>query len=382
MTRRRRKRRRLESHPSPVENNFSNTRRLLFGSDPPGLTNNSLSDPLRPSHTTQLLGLPNSILSIPSMPQPLSTRPGPSQQVQMLLATPDTIAELAVRPSGDLISSVSRVEIKIEDESDDYDADFERRTRKARREDEERDVQMAIEAMKARTAKQRNDALLARELSDARWAGEAWAISKDRDAQRTRHKSDARRSILCQEPKEVPKAGYASHTQHPSRFTTDRGGRHLPRVRRWSVHTKPLLIPSLSSFNYENAEVSLALSERREKAQWKPPFIPRSFEGQPFALLSDVDHPNDRSDTTDFVADLSNADYNKPKDPFPDSFASERATGWSNGNSLENEAVEVSNRPSIARNKQALLDAKPSTLSSGGSARPHCFDVFWIHFLS
>lgn len=324
------------------------------------------------------------------MPQPEPTRPGPFQQMQLL--PPVTLAEIqeqAIRHSGDGILRRLAEGNKIEDGVNSNGAAFERYILNTIQEDETRRVETAIQAMKAWTAKQRNDAVHARELSDARWAGEAWAIAMDREAaRRARCKSQAREEVQRQEAEEGRKAGYANYTPLPKHSTTERARHNLSRTQGWrSLVTqgewelaRRCPSPDLQLFDYEDAEVSVTMNERRERAAWNPPFIPRSFQGQPFTLYSDAEHSNDRSDTTDFAADVPKNGRYKPADLLPDHSNSQ---GCLEGNKrfVQGHAADrVLNKPSYERSSQALKELKPSTVLTWANARPHFLDVFCISF--
>lgn len=258
----------------------------------------------------------------------------------MLMAKLGVLAEQDVRHSSDTTSSGSAEGNRSEKACDDRDTAFVRYTPNAMKMNEELDASMGIEARKAR---ERIGALLAREASAAKWASDAWEIRKDRDAQRARYKSLSRREASLQETEEVPKVICTNHTRHLNHVTADRGRNYPPRIRRGRYLARSPLSPSLQPFNCEDAEISLTLNEQRERVAWKPPFIPRSFEGILPALHSDAEHPEDKSDTTDFVANGPNTHDDDLVDLLPGRFSS----GHTNG---------------------------PNT-------RPHFFDVFWSHFL-
>lgn len=388
MARRRSKRPRLlsalESNPSPLGTKLPSTRRLSFGPHHPCLTNIPPSKPLSPP---QLLRLQNSIFQTPSTPQPKPTGLGQFQQMQ-LLQPPVTLAEIqeqAIRHAGDGILRRLVEENEVVDGVNSNGAAFERYILNTMKEDEDRRVEAAIQGMKAWMAKQRNDALRARELSDARWAGEAWAIAKDREAaQRARCKSQAREEAQGQEAEEGRKAGYTNSTPHAKQSTTD-GARHtLPRTQggrgsatrgEWEPDER-CLSPDLKLFDYEDAEVSVTINERREKAAWNPPFIPRSFEGQPFVLHSDAEHSNDRSDTTALPADVPNTDNYKRADLLPDPFNSQCSPGGNKSYVPGHAKIRVLDKPAYARSSQALKELNPSTVLTWANARPRFLVVY------
>ena len=285
-------------------------------------------------------GLQISNLSTPSGPQPEPARPDPSQQMQTLMAKLEVLAEQDVRHSGDTTSSGSAEENGSDKACDDRDSAFVRHLPNAMKTNEERDASMGIEARKAR---ERIGALVARETSAAKWASEAWEIRKDRDAQRARYKSLSRREAPLQETEDVPKVMCTNHKRHWNLVTADRGSNYPPHIRRGRCLARIPLLPSLQLFNCEDAEISLTLSEQRETAAWKPPFIPRSFKGLLSTLHSDAEHPEAKSDTTDFVTNGPNTHDDDLMDLLPGRFSSEHTNG-------------------------------PNT-------RPHFFDVVWSHFL-
>ena len=297
----------------------------------------------------------------------------------MLLTTPDILAKQIVRHSSDTTPSGPGAKDESKEGNDDVDATFKRHMRNARREDEKRDPEMAIEARKVR---ERVHALVARELSPARWPGEAWAIRKERDAQRARYKFQSRREALLQETEEVRKATCTLTSGNLATLEAQTNARSRNRddaiasdhLRRWRHLTRRSLPSHLYLFNYEDAEVSLILSEQRERVAWKPPFIPRSFEGQLPALHSDAEHPIDRSDTTDFVADGPNTKGYGAVGHLLD--RSRRFNGGTKGIIPGQDGDKVSAKPSYARKNQALLESKPSDQSGWGIARPCFFDVF------
>ncbi|KAI4127418.1 MAG: hypothetical protein LQ347_004604 [Umbilicaria vellea] len=373
----------LEVNPSPLKPNPSNTRRLSFGPHHPSLTN---APPSKPPSPPQLLRLQRSTVQTPPIPQPEPTRPSPFLQMQLL--PPVTLAEIqeqAVRHSGDGILRRLVEENVVEDGVNSNGAAFERYILNTMKEDEDRSVETAIQGIKAWTAKQRDDVLRARELSDARWAGEAWAIAKDREAaQRARYKSQAREEVQRQEAEERRKAGCANHTPHLKDSITKRkrhnlprtqGGRSLAKQGQWGF-ARRCLSPNLQLFDFGDAEVSITMNERREKAAWNPPFIPRSFEGLPFALHSDAEHSNDRSVTSDFAADVPQKCKYEPVDFLPDHSNSQIYLGGNKRFVRGHAAGRVWNEPSYERSSEALRELQPSTVLTWANARPHFLDVF------